>query len=61
MYAPGGRDRTENRVNLSLLAGTSGSGNFTKIAQRLPVRITIDADQDRTALRPGMAVVVDAD
>ena len=22
MYAPGGRDRTENRVNLSLLAGT---------------------------------------
>ncbi|WP_042249339.1 HlyD family secretion protein [Paracoccus sp. PAMC 22219] len=44
----------------SLMAGTASAGNFTKIAQRLPVRITIDADQDRAALRPGMSVVVRA-
>lgn len=44
----------------SLMAGTASAGNFTKIAQRLPVRITIDPDQDRAALRPGMSVVVRA-
>ena len=42
------------------MAGTASAGNFTKIAQRLPVRITIDPDQDRAALRPGMSVVVRA-
>lgn len=45
----------------SLMAASAASGNFTKIAQRLPVRIAIDADQDRTGLRPGMSVVVRAD
>ena len=33
------------------------SGNFTKITQRLPIRIAIE--QDRDLLRPGMMVEVD--
>lgn len=46
----------------SLLAGTNATGNFTKIAQRLPVRISIDPGQDRAEhLRPGMSVVVNVD
>jgi multidrug resistance efflux pump len=46
----------------SLLSGTNATGNFTKIAQRLPVRVSIDDGQDRIQrLRPGMSVVVWAD
>lgn len=46
----------------SLLSGTNATGNFTKIAQRLPVRISIDADQAPAALlAPGMSVVVEVD
>lgn len=46
----------------SLLAGTNATGNFTKIAQRLPVRISIDPGQQMAEhLRPGMSVVVHVD
>lgn len=46
----------------SLLAGTNATGNFTKIAQRLPVRIAIDPGQPMAEdLRPGMSVVVHVD
>ncbi|MTE00239.1 biotin/lipoyl-binding protein [Paracoccus sp. YIM 132242] len=46
----------------SLLAGTNATGNFTKIAQRLPVRISIDPGQEMAEdLRPGMSVVVHVD
>lgn len=45
----------------SLLSGSNATGNFTKIAQRLPVRISIDEGQDAQALRPGFSVVVDVD
>lgn len=45
----------------SLLAGTNTAGNFTKVAQRLPVRISIDAGQEAVdRLRPGMSVVARA-
>jgi multidrug resistance efflux pump len=45
----------------SLLSGTNATGNFTKIAQRLPVRVSIDEGQDGAdRLRPGMSVVVAA-
>ena len=40
----------------ALLPTPNPSGNFTKITQRLPVRILID--QDGRRLRPGMMVVV---
>ncbi len=43
----------------SLLPNTSPSGNFTKVTQRLPVRISID--QSGTLLRPGMMVEVAID
>ncbi|MBM3603535.1 MAG: HlyD family secretion protein [Alphaproteobacteria bacterium] len=44
-----------------LMSATAGSGNFTKIAQRLPVRISIDSAQPGIdALRPGMSAVVQA-
>ncbi|MGA9220926.1 MAG: hypothetical protein WBZ57_06980, partial [Pseudomonas graminis] len=40
----------------------NATGNFVKIAQRIPVRITIDDDQhDVDRLRPGMSVVVGID
>jgi membrane fusion protein (multidrug efflux system) len=41
----------------ALLPDPNPSGNFTKITQRLPVRILF-AEQD-TLLRPGMMVEVD--
>ncbi|PJF09343.1 HlyD family secretion protein [Pseudorhodobacter sp. MZDSW-24AT] len=44
-----------------LMSATASSGNFTKIAQRLPVRIAIAPEQaGAEALRAGMSVVVDA-
>lgn len=46
----------------SLLSGSNTTGNFTKIAQRLPVRISIDPNQEMAEyLRPGMSVVVRVD
>lgn len=40
----------------ALLPSPNPSGNFTKVTQRLPVRIAIE--QDRNLLRPGMMVEV---
>lgn len=46
----------------SLINATNATGNFTKVAQRLPVRISIDAGQEMSEyLRPGMSVVVRVD
>ena len=46
----------------SLLAGNNATGNFTKIAQRLPVHISIDPDQPmQQYLAPGLSVVVRVD
>nr|WP_268800481.1 HlyD family secretion protein [Pseudomonas sp. BSw22131] len=46
----------------SLLPADNATGNFVKIAQRIPVRITVDDDQtDVDRLRPGMSVVVSID
>ncbi len=46
----------------SLLPADNATGNFVKIAQRIPVRITVDNDQDEIErLRPGMSVVVSID
>jgi multidrug resistance efflux pump len=46
----------------SLLPPQNATGNFTKIAQRLPVRILLDAGQrDLGRLRPGMSVEVEVD
>lgn len=43
--------------SFSLLPFEPGTGNFTKIVQRVPVRIRFDADQpDLGSLRPGLSV-----
>ena len=46
----------------SLLPPDNATGNFTKIVQRLPVRIQLPASvTDKRLLRPGMSVVVSVD
>lgn len=46
----------------SLLPPDNATGNFTKIVQRLPVRIHVPDDiASQRALRPGMSVVVNVD
>ncbi|MET1067278.1 MAG: HlyD family secretion protein [Pseudomonas prosekii] len=46
----------------SLLQADNATGNFVKIAQRVPVRITVDDGQEQSErLRPGMSVVVSID
>jgi len=43
----------------SLLPPDNATGNFTKIVQRLTVRVRVPADvADRNELRPGMSVIV---
>ena len=44
---------------LALLPSPNPSGNFTKVTQRLPIRVSIDATD--AELRPGMMVEVHAD
>ena len=44
---------------LALLPSPNPSGNFTKVTQRLPIRVSIDATD--TELRPGMMVEVSVD
>ncbi|WP_374633650.1 HlyD family secretion protein [Paracoccus sp. (in: a-proteobacteria)] len=46
----------------SLLSASNATGNFTKVAQRLPVRIRIDPGQAQSEyLEPGLSVVVTVD
>jgi membrane fusion protein (multidrug efflux system) len=46
----------------SLLPPDNATGNFTKIVQRVPVRIQVPGElADRGLLRPGMSVVVSVD
>lgn len=44
---------------LALLPSPNPSGNFTKVTQRLPIRVSLEAEG--VALRPGMMVEVDID
>lgn len=40
----------------------NATGNFIKVAQRVPVRVVVDPDQPLAArLRPGMSVVAHVD
>ena len=46
----------------SVLKPDNATGNFTKVAQRIPVRIEIDPDQaSASRLLPGMSVEVSID
>jgi membrane fusion protein (multidrug efflux system) len=49
-------------AQFSLLPPENATGNFTKIVQRVPVRIKVPAEVARESLlRPGLSVVVDVD
>jgi len=49
-------------AQFSVLPAENATGNFTKIVQRVPVRIELDAADDRLGrLRPGLSVVVAVD
>jgi membrane fusion protein (multidrug efflux system) len=43
-------------LEFSLLPPDNATGNFTKIVQRIPVRISLDGDALAGLLRPGMSV-----
>ncbi len=45
----------------SLLPPENATGNFTKIVQRVPVRVAVPAQEARGRLRPGLSVVVRID
>lgn len=46
----------------SLLPPENATGNFTKIVQRVPVRVAVDQDvAQKEFLRPGLSVVVNVD
>jgi membrane fusion protein (multidrug efflux system) len=49
-------------AEFSILPPENATGNFTKIVQRIPVRISIDAAPEvRRLLVPGMSVVATID
>jgi membrane fusion protein (multidrug efflux system) len=43
-------------LELALLPPDNATGNFTKIVQRIPVRVALDDDPLAGLLRPGMSV-----
>lgn len=45
----------------ALIPPENATGNFTKIVQRLPVKILLQADENLTLLRPGMSVTAEID
>ncbi|MBV8168822.1 MAG: HlyD family secretion protein, partial [Alphaproteobacteria bacterium] len=45
----------------SLLPPENATGNFTKIVQRVPVKILLDDDPVLDRLRPGLSVIVNVD
>ncbi len=49
-------------ANFSLIKPENATGNFTKIVQRVPVRIRIDAGPEaKKVLAPGLSLVVEVD
>ncbi|SAI33095.1 secretion protein [Bordetella ansorpii] len=48
-------------AQFALLPPDNATGNFTKIVQRVPVKIVLDALPEAVTLRPGMSVVAHVD
>jgi membrane fusion protein (multidrug efflux system) len=48
----------QSGAQTALIPPDNASGNFTKIVQRIPVKITIDQGQDDESLRPGMSATI---
>ena len=47
--------------SFSLLPAQNTSGNWVKVVQRIPMRISVDADPAKPTLRAGMSVEVEVD
>lgn len=47
--------------SFSLLPAQNTTGNWVKVVQRIPMRVTVDDPQGKPPLRGGMSVVVDVD
>ena len=48
-------------AKLSIIPAENATGNFTRIVQRVPVRIAFDELSDKLVLRPGMSARIEAD
>jgi len=48
-------------AEFSLLPSNNSSGNWTKVVQRVPVRVHVDREPNDPALRSGMSAVVEID
>jgi membrane fusion protein (multidrug efflux system) len=49
-------------AQFSLLPPDNATGNFTKVVQRIPVKIVLDSDPSvSNLLRPGMSVIATID
>ena len=48
-------------AEFALLPPDNATGNFTKIVQRVPVKIRLDAPPSGLVLRPGMSVIARVD
>jgi membrane fusion protein (multidrug efflux system) len=48
-------------AQFALLPPDNATGNFTKVVQRIPVKIAIDHDKLAVELRPGMSVIAKVD
>jgi membrane fusion protein (multidrug efflux system) len=48
-------------AQFSVLPSENSSGNWVKVVQRLPVRITFDPDEDTSAVRAGMSTNISID
>jgi membrane fusion protein (multidrug efflux system) len=48
-------------AQFAILPPQNASGNWVKVVQRVPIRITFDATEDTTKLRAGMSVSVSVD
>lgn len=48
-------------AQFSILPPQNASGNWVKVVQRVPVRITLDKDEDARLLRSGMSATVSID
>ena len=47
--------------SFSLLPAQNTTGNWVKVVQRIPMRVTLDPSSDKPPLRVGMSVVVEVD
>jgi len=45
----------------SVIPAENATGNFTKIVQRVPVRVVLDGDADLRMLRPGLSTTARVD